>query len=131
MMRKQDPTALSIAASLAISACAEPGGEIHRADALVYASAACEETVWKWETCAPLPEYVEPVDFDECVEIVLRRLKEEPCYAELLEFDRCGQERLSCEEYFDLEIMTAPGTPCHAQVVAIAECHDRHPDTDG
>jgi hypothetical protein len=114
---------------LILAVCTTCGPEVtldFKADAETYIRAMCEETVAKFEECAPNDD---PFVLEECIE---RQWDfDDPCFAEADEFSRCRVERLTCEEYLDVHIETSPGSICHDFFVALGECRSDHPRQSG
>lgn len=114
-----------------LSGCADRPPEDAEVDARVYVEAFCAEFCDKYDTCSPVPESWGTCDFEECVEWNLVDFSEDPCPAEWIEFNRCRYERLSCEEHFDMDIDTRPGSVCSEQVDDLVLCEAMHQDASG
>lgn len=100
------------------------------ADAETYVRAWCEDRAAKYEECVPVVEQIErPFILEECIEDELEF--DDPCFAEEIEFGRCRLERLSCEEYLDVQVDTRPGSVCYDSVVAAGRCRANQPSPPG
>lgn len=84
----------------------------------------CEDRLTKYQDCDPDPEMFESITLEGC--IGYQSDFDDPCFAEEDEFFRCRVERLSCDDYFDIDIDTRPGSPCFEFLVMTNECRLRH-----
>lgn len=120
----------AIFAHLITATCASCGSDVslstEAADAEVYIRAVCEDRCAKWDDCAPVPVSAERCSIQECIDFQWAGLYD-PCFAEEDEFFRCRVERLTCSEFFDLNIETSPGSACYEFLVLASECRLRHP----
>lgn len=99
------------------------------ADAEVYVRAWCEDRLDKSVECAAhIPEGYEEFTVADCIETQTAQF-DDPCFAEKAEFFRCRHERLSCQEYFDPNIQTPPGSACYDFRVLVLMCFERHPES--
>lgn len=103
----------------------------HGADAEVYVRALCEDRLDKYVECAGyVPESHQGFSVEECIEAQTADF-DDPCFAENDEFFRCRDDRLSCEEYFDINIQTSPGSACYELFILVGDCLGRHPERGG
>lgn len=101
------------------------------ADAEVYVRALCEDRLDKYVECAAyVPESHQGFSLDECIEGQTADF-DDPCFAENDEFFRCRHDRLSCEEYFAVNIQTTPGSACYDLWILVGDCLGRHPERVG
>jgi len=96
------------------------------ADADVYVGTYCENRCAKYDECAPIPEQFGECSVSSCIEELTDEF-DDPCFAEWDEFRRCLIERETCDEYFDMNIQTHPGSICHDLFVVFSECRSEHP----
>jgi hypothetical protein len=115
----------------AIAVCFSAGCRDDRndrlADAEVYVRSHCEDICARRDECAPVPEYFETCDVEECVAFRLDP-PIDPCLGPRVELARCYAERESCADYFDMTIPTGPGTVCEELVNLAVECLEEHAD---
>ena len=99
----------------------------YEADANIYIQAVCEELCERYDECTPDPELHGECVFSECVDELAASL-DDPCFIEKIEMSRCRLERETCDEYFDTQLETNPGSVCYDLVLIAFGCIERHSD---